>query len=40
MKAKEDRSIIKAGTGFGQGLVNNQTPAVMSSSNEIPDFFN
>ncbi|ETT73186.1 MULTISPECIES: hypothetical protein [Bacillus] len=38
MKAKEEGSIIKAGNGFGQGLISNQTPAVMSSSNEIPDF--
>lgn len=38
VKSKGERSIIKAGTGFGQGLISNQTPAVMSSSNEIPDF--
>ncbi|WP_144508971.1 hypothetical protein [Bacillus mycoides] len=43
MKAKEERSIIKAGTGFGAGVptydvINNQLPATMSSPNEMPEF--
>ncbi|MED1093262.1 hypothetical protein [Bacillus paramycoides] len=44
VKDKDNSSINKPCTGFGEGtpacgMVNNQVPAVMGSSNEIPDFF-